>query len=110
MFNERACLIWRRTAYVGPFFRGHRAYPPPWQDSRLGELVETAGLTPVGTMTTSGIDLSPEQADAVIDLVDRQGDANGRQLDHAYTLMTEYVCPVGALTASDFDVIALGYL
>jgi len=26
----------------------------------------------------------------------------GRQLDHAYTLMTEYVCPVGALTAVDF--------
>jgi NADH-quinone oxidoreductase subunit G len=28
--------------------------------------------------------------------------APGRQLDHPYTLMTEYVCPVGALTASDF--------
>ncbi len=28
--------------------------------------------------------------------------APDRQLDHAYTLMTEYVCPVGALTASDF--------
>ncbi len=28
--------------------------------------------------------------------------APGRQLDHAYTLMTEYVCPVGALTSSDF--------
>jgi NADH-quinone oxidoreductase subunit G len=28
--------------------------------------------------------------------------APGRQLDHAYTLMTEYVCPVGALTATDF--------
>jgi NADH-quinone oxidoreductase subunit G len=26
----------------------------------------------------------------------------GRQLDHKYTLMTEYVCPVGALTSSDF--------
>ena len=26
----------------------------------------------------------------------------GRQLDHAYTLMTEYVCPVGALTSKDF--------
>jgi NADH-quinone oxidoreductase subunit G len=26
----------------------------------------------------------------------------GRQLDHKYTLMTEYVCPVGALTARDF--------
>jgi NADH-quinone oxidoreductase subunit G len=25
-----------------------------------------------------------------------------RQLDHNYTLMTEYVCPVGALTAVDF--------
>jgi NADH-quinone oxidoreductase subunit G len=28
--------------------------------------------------------------------------APGRQLDHAYTLMTEYVCPVGALTSIDF--------
>ncbi|MEB2312110.1 MAG: 2Fe-2S iron-sulfur cluster-binding protein [Sorangiineae bacterium] len=28
--------------------------------------------------------------------------APGRQLDHAYTLMTEYVCPVGALTSQDF--------
>ncbi|MBN1611369.1 MAG: (2Fe-2S)-binding protein [Polyangiaceae bacterium] len=28
--------------------------------------------------------------------------APGRQLDHKYTLMTEYVCPVGALTARDF--------
>jgi NADH-quinone oxidoreductase subunit G len=28
--------------------------------------------------------------------------APGRQLDNPYTLMTEYVCPVGALTAADF--------
>jgi NADH-quinone oxidoreductase subunit G len=28
--------------------------------------------------------------------------APDRQLDHPYTLMTEYVCPVGALTAVDF--------
>ncbi|MFO7179691.1 MAG: 2Fe-2S iron-sulfur cluster-binding protein [Pseudomonadota bacterium] len=28
--------------------------------------------------------------------------APGRQLDHKYSLMTEYVCPVGALTAVDF--------
>jgi NADH-quinone oxidoreductase subunit G len=28
--------------------------------------------------------------------------APGRQLDHKYTLMTEYVCPVGALTSVDF--------
>jgi NADH-quinone oxidoreductase subunit G len=28
--------------------------------------------------------------------------APGRQLDNPYTLMTEYVCPVGALTATDF--------
>ncbi|MCC6214329.1 MAG: (2Fe-2S)-binding protein [Polyangiaceae bacterium] len=28
--------------------------------------------------------------------------APGRELDHGYTLMTEYVCPVGALTAVDF--------
>jgi NADH-quinone oxidoreductase subunit G len=26
----------------------------------------------------------------------------GRELDHNYTLMTEHVCPVGALTAKDF--------
>lgn len=26
----------------------------------------------------------------------------GRQLDHAYSLMTEHVCPVGALTSRDF--------
>jgi NADH-quinone oxidoreductase subunit G len=28
--------------------------------------------------------------------------APGRQLDHGYTLMTEHVCPVGALTSTDF--------
>jgi NADH-quinone oxidoreductase subunit G len=28
--------------------------------------------------------------------------APGRQLDHNYTLMTEYVCPVGALTSTEF--------
>jgi NADH-quinone oxidoreductase subunit G len=28
--------------------------------------------------------------------------APGRQLNHPYSLMTEYVCPVGALTAQDF--------
>ncbi|MBK6579144.1 MAG: (2Fe-2S)-binding protein [Sandaracinaceae bacterium] len=28
--------------------------------------------------------------------------AQGRELDHRYTLMTEHVCPVGALTSSDF--------
>ncbi len=28
--------------------------------------------------------------------------APGRELDNGYTLMTEYVCPVGALTAVDF--------
>src|SRR3954453_6263832 len=28
--------------------------------------------------------------------------APGRQLDHPYSLMTEYVCPVGALTSIDF--------
>jgi NADH-quinone oxidoreductase subunit G len=28
--------------------------------------------------------------------------APGRALDHDYTLMTEHVCPVGALTSSDF--------
>ncbi len=28
--------------------------------------------------------------------------AQGRELDHRYTLMTEHVCPVGALTSQDF--------
>ena len=28
--------------------------------------------------------------------------APGRELDHKYTLMTEHVCPVGALTSKDF--------
>ncbi len=28
--------------------------------------------------------------------------AQGRELDHDYTLMTEHVCPVGALTSKDF--------
>src|SRR5690606_36740724 len=28
--------------------------------------------------------------------------APGRELDHDYTLMTEHVCPVGALTSRDF--------
>ncbi len=45
--------------------------------------------------------------DSVLDLRER-GNLNevvlapGRELDHDYTLMTEYVCPVGALTAVDF--------
>jgi NADH-quinone oxidoreductase subunit G len=32
--------------------------------------------------------------------------APGRELDHKYTLMTEHVCPVGALTSSDFRFVA----
>ena len=45
--------------------------------------------------------------DSVLNLRDR-GNRNevvlapDRQLDHPYSLMTEYVCPVGALTAVDF--------
>ncbi len=45
--------------------------------------------------------------DPVLDVRER-GNLNeivvspGRQLDHPYTLMTEFVCPVGALTATDF--------
>ncbi len=45
--------------------------------------------------------------DPVLDLRER-GNLNeitvapGRELDHDYTLMTEHVCPVGALTAKDF--------
>ena len=45
--------------------------------------------------------------DPVLDLRDRGNLAEvvvapGRELDHDYTLMTEHVCPVGALTAKDF--------
>lgn len=45
--------------------------------------------------------------DHVLDMRER-GNKNeitvspGRQLDHDYTLMTEHVCPVGALTSKDF--------
>jgi NADH-quinone oxidoreductase subunit G len=45
--------------------------------------------------------------DPVLDMRER-GNKNeiavspGRELDHKYTLMTEHVCPVGALTSSDF--------
>jgi NADH-quinone oxidoreductase subunit G len=45
--------------------------------------------------------------DHVLDMRER-GNKNeitlspGRELDHKYTLMTEHVCPVGALTSSDF--------
>ncbi|MEM7448299.1 MAG: 2Fe-2S iron-sulfur cluster-binding protein [Myxococcota bacterium] len=45
--------------------------------------------------------------DPVLDMRER-GNRNeivlapGRQLDHRYTLMTEHVCPVGALTSRDF--------
>jgi len=59
-------------------------------------------------MCTRCIRVSEELAkDPVLSLRER-GNLNeitvapGRQLDHAYTLMTEYVCPVGALTSSDF--------
>jgi NADH-quinone oxidoreductase subunit G len=45
--------------------------------------------------------------DHVLDMRER-GNKNeicvspGRELDHGYTLMTEHVCPVGALTSKDF--------
>jgi NADH-quinone oxidoreductase subunit G len=59
-------------------------------------------------MCTRCIRVSAELAkDPVLDMRER-GNLNeitvapGRQLDHNYTLMTEYVCPVGALTSSDF--------
>ncbi|MEO0322331.1 MAG: 2Fe-2S iron-sulfur cluster-binding protein [Myxococcota bacterium] len=45
--------------------------------------------------------------DSVLDMRER-GNRNeivlapGRELDHDYTLMTEHVCPVGALTSKDF--------
>ncbi len=59
-------------------------------------------------MCTRCIRVSDELAkDHVLDMRER-GDRNeivlapGRELDHKYTLMTEHVCPVGALTSSDF--------
>jgi NADH-quinone oxidoreductase subunit G len=59
-------------------------------------------------MCTRCIRVSDEVAkDHVLDMRER-GNKNeifvspGRQLDHDYTLMTEHVCPVGALTSSDF--------
>ncbi len=59
-------------------------------------------------MCTRCIRVSDEVAkDHVLDMRER-GNRNeivvspGRQLDHDYTLMTEHVCPVGALTSKDF--------
>jgi NADH-quinone oxidoreductase subunit G len=59
-------------------------------------------------MCTRCIRVSDEVAkDHVLDMRER-GNKNeifvspGRQLDHDYTLMTEHVCPVGALTSKDF--------
>jgi NADH-quinone oxidoreductase subunit G len=59
-------------------------------------------------MCTRCIRVSKELAkDPVLDMRER-GNKNeiivspGRELDHRYTLMTEHVCPVGALTSSDF--------
>lgn len=59
-------------------------------------------------MCTRCIRVSDELAhDHVLDMRER-GNRNeivvspGRELDHKYTFMTEHVCPVGALTTSDF--------
>ncbi len=59
-------------------------------------------------MCTRCIRVSEEVAgDPVLDMRER-GNRNeitvspGRQLDHNYSLMTEHVCPVGALTSSHF--------
>ncbi len=59
-------------------------------------------------MCTRCIRVSAELAkDPVLDMRER-GNKNeivvspGRELDHKYTLMTEHVCPVGALTSRDF--------
>ena len=59
-------------------------------------------------MCTRCIRVSDEVAhDHVLDMRER-GNKNeitvspGRELDHKYTLMTEHVCPVGALTSRDF--------
>jgi NADH-quinone oxidoreductase subunit G len=57
---------------------------------------------------TRCIRVSDELAgDHVLDLRERGNKAEvvlapGRELDHGYTLMTEHVCPVGALTSKDF--------
>jgi NADH-quinone oxidoreductase subunit G len=59
-------------------------------------------------MCTRCVRFSDEVAhDHVLDMRER-GNKNeitvspGRELDHKYTLMTEHVCPVGALTSRDF--------
>jgi NADH-quinone oxidoreductase subunit G len=59
-------------------------------------------------MCTRCIRFTDEVAhDHVLDMRER-GNKNeitvspGRELDHRYTLMTEHVCPVGALTSKDF--------
>ncbi|HKU45042.1 MAG TPA: 2Fe-2S iron-sulfur cluster-binding protein [Polyangiales bacterium] len=59
-------------------------------------------------MCTRCVRFSDEIAhDHVLDMRER-GNKNeifvspGRELDHKYTLMTEHVCPVGALTSRDF--------
>ncbi|MFW5920804.1 MAG: 2Fe-2S iron-sulfur cluster-binding protein [Polyangiales bacterium] len=49
--------------------------------------------------------------DHVLDMRERSNKdeiilAPGRELDHKYTLMTEHVCPVGALTSRDFRFMA----
>ncbi|MFW5876797.1 MAG: 2Fe-2S iron-sulfur cluster-binding protein [Myxococcota bacterium] len=49
--------------------------------------------------------------DHVLDMRERSNKneivlAPGRELDHKYTLMTEHVCPVGALTSRDFRFVA----
>jgi NADH-quinone oxidoreductase subunit G len=73
---------------------------------RFGETIVYDGERCV--MCTRCIRFCDEVAhDHVLDMRER-GNKNeiivspGRQLDGKYTLMTEHVCPVGALTASDF--------
>lgn len=73
---------------------------------RFGETIVYDGERCV--MCTRCIRVCDEVAgDSVLDMRER-GNKNeivlapGRELDHNYTLMTEHVCPVGALTSRDF--------
>src|SRR5438445_666608 len=53
-------------------------------------------------VVTKKAKLQPACQQAVVENMEVKSVSSGRQLDHDYTLMTEYVCPVGALTSSDF--------
>jgi NADH-quinone oxidoreductase subunit G len=89
--------------------RGKRKYTEPVHKPkgvRFGETIVYDGERCV--MCTRCIRFMDEVAhDHVLDMRER-GNRNeivvspGRELDNKYTLMTEHVCPVGALTSKDF--------